>query len=285
MEPKKEKKVTKDVNTEKKAPVKKATAKTTVTKKTIPAKKTVEKTSTANAKVDIKKDVVIENIVVKKAPAKKVTTTKKESETKTTISKKVAPKKIDEVVKVEVKKEVVEQKKEIKPVEKVVEVQKKVEREITNRDVLFIFIIAIVVIIALYSMVYAYNKNREKAKEENVDDKPKSQEFVVTNERGNLQNSSKELNNEKTYAGIVFKNVKLVKNNNTCIYSATVENKSGNEHSKEIVRLIFTDKNGNEIATLKAFIKDLKNGQTDNIISSVETDIINAYSYRIEKNG
>lgn len=156
-----------------------------------------------------------------------------------------------------------------------------------KRDQLMFGVIAIVVVIAIIVIVVMVNKNKGTV-ESNVpattdQTAATTSENVKVSESGSKENVSTKLKEEKKYEGMSIKDIKLIANANVTEFVATVENTTGTDFTGAPVTIVFTNKAGEEVSRLEAYIGDTKAGQLSYINASATTDLTDAYDFSIVK--
>ena len=157
-----------------------------------------------------------------------------------------------------------------------------------KRDQLMFGVIAIVVVIAIIVIVVMINKNKGTV-ESTVPAVTTEQtaattsENVKVSESGSKENVSTKLKEEKKYEGMTIKDIKLIANANVTEFVATVENTTGTDFTGAPVTIVFTNKTGEEVSRLEAYIGDTKAGQLSYINASATTDLTDAYDFSIVK--
>lgn len=156
-----------------------------------------------------------------------------------------------------------------------------------KRDQLMFGVIAIVVVIAIIVIVVMVNKNKGTV-ESNVpattdQTAATTSENVKVSENGSKENVSTKLKEEKKYEGMSIKDIKLIANANVTEFVATVENTTGTDFTGAPVTIVFTNKTGEEVSRLEAYIGDTKAGQLSYINASATTDLTDAYDFSIVK--
>ena len=111
------------------------------------------------------------------------------------------------------------------------------------------------------------------------------EEFVNVLSDGTKLNTSKTLQKAKTYDGIEMKDFQLTENGNTTLLLGTITNKTGEEKGGYLVDLIMMDKEGKELGRSALYIKNLKPGESMQLASYAQGEIINAYDFSVAKRG
>lgn len=101
-------------------------------------------------------------------------------------------------------------------------------------------------------------------------------------ENGKKINTSEKLLSEKEFEGMKIKDIKLIAENGTSSFTATVENNSGKKFDAKKITIVFKDKDGNEYAKLNTYLGDIAIGKNTSINASTTSDIVNAYDFIIE---
>lgn len=151
---------------------------------------------------------------------------------------------------------------------------------------LIIFVVIILVIIAI---VFLLNKNKNtnlNNSDVGIYNDLSLQETITSNvktlEDGSKENVSAKLKEEKTFEGLVIKDIVFKNQNNETIFTAKVENKSDKDFKASPVTIIFTDEKGTEIWQLGAYIDDTPKGSDSSISSIANSDITDVYDFTIK---
>ena len=162
-----------------------------------------------------------------------------------------------------------------------------VKNNLQKRDQLMFMVIAVIVIVAIIAIVLVVNKNKGNDLSEEpvtVDQAtPVTSENVKVSESGVKENVSTKLKEEKKYEGMTIKDIKFIANANVTEFVATVENTTGTDFTGAPVTIVLTNKAGEEVSRLEAYIGDTKAGQSSYINASATTDLTDAYDLSIVK--
>ena len=99
---------------------------------------------------------------------------------------------------------------------------------------------------------------------------------------GVKQNTSSELAKEKTYNGMTIKNIKLIAEGGLTRFTATVENKTGDNYEGGLITIIFKNEDGSEYSRLDTILPPIDAGKTNEIDAGTTADIANAYDFEIQ---
>lgn len=110
-----------------------------------------------------------------------------------------------------------------------------------------------------------------------------NEKYVQILEDGTKLNVSKKLNETKNIDGLEIKEIQLTESGNTTQLLGTITNVSNETKPESIITITFLDEQGNEIAEMKPYIKELKAGESTFLNSSMTFDYAGAYDIRITK--
>lgn len=169
-----------------------------------------------------------------------------------------------------------------------------------KRDRLFLVIIVAVVVIAIACIAFfTLNKKDNDVKDPNDNNQQQTQDpnqqpnnennnstdlsntenVTVTNE-GEKINNSEELAKEKTFDGMIIRDISLSAKGGLTSFFATVVNESGKDQTARPIQVIFTNNAGEE-SVLEAYLSDVKAGGTTYIDASTTEDLSNAHDFKI----
>lgn len=163
---------------------------------------------------------------------------------------------------------------------------------IANRDLIILISIAVVIIVAIIVVVIVVNSNKpnENANVNNntpnvnapVSTESSSKDNVEVSSDGTKINNSKKLAENKTFEGLVIKNISLHSNAGQTTFTATVENNTGADVAGKPINIVFLDKSGAEIKVLNTYLGSVKNGKTNTINAGSTIDLSNAYDFVVK---
>lgn len=87
---------------------------------------------------------------------------------------------------------------------------------------------------------------------------------------------------DKQFDGMYLTKISLKSQNGIVTFLATIENKSGSIFNEKNIKIVFLDKNQNEIGIMRGYVPELKMGEKSNIDFSTSFDYTNAYDFKIE---
>lgn len=158
--------------------------------------------------------------------------------------------------------------------------------------------IAIIIILVVIIGVIAYliipkdNKNTSKVVEDSTIEEGQQQYSQINLENtenakvenGQKINTSEKLLQEKNIDGIVIKDIKLVAQNGTTSFTATVQNNTSKKIDARKITIQFKNKEDIVYASLNSYLGDIEIGKTGNINASTTQDLANAYDFTIDFN-
>ncbi len=109
-----------------------------------------------------------------------------------------------------------------------------------------------------------------------------AEEFVEKLEDGTKLNVSEKLSQTKKVGDYELSNIQVTNKDGQSVLVADVKNTSSAKMNMKFAKVVFLDKEGNEISSTDAIIGDVEAGQTVQLIASVTTDFSNAYDFSIQ---
>lgn len=113
--------------------------------------------------------------------------------------------------------------------------------------------------------------------------KENDQKYTKEDETGEKVNTSEDLNKEKTFGDYKVSSISLKTETGANTLTATIENVSSKTTEEGVYNLIFTDKSGQEKGKITVFIKSMTPNETVEIRSTINLDVIDSYSFKLEK--
>ena len=101
-------------------------------------------------------------------------------------------------------------------------------------------------------------------------------------EGGTKENTSTKLAETKTYKSVTFTDIKLVAEGGISRLTATMTNNSTENLETQGIKIVFTNKDGSEYASLMAILPAKTAGNTNILNVGTTSDIINAYDFTIQ---
>lgn len=150
-----------------------------------------------------------------------------------------------------------------------------------KKSILGILIVILILVIAITVVCFAVIKNKEKGKEQQVQENEKVEEFVQILDDGTKLNTSKKLQETKIISGLKIQNIQLTDKNGQSVLVADVTNESGKDTDITLLDIILYDKEGNEIVTIPGIISPMKVGETRQLSAGITSDYANAYDFKI----
>lgn len=155
-----------------------------------------------------------------------------------------------------------------------------------------LFVILIVLVIIMYylgkqnikqseSIVNEGTKNeeiREETKKYAIDLEKKENVKIENQEKINI---SEKLKEEKSFEGLIIKDIELKTDSGITKFTAKIQNNTENDFPEKKVTIIFTNQDDTEYARLTCEIPSVNKGQTNLINVKTTADIANAYNFRI----
>ena len=130
----------------------------------------------------------------------------------------------------------------------------------------------LIVILVIIAIVWFFSNNSKK-----VDT------YYEVLEDGTKLNNSEKLKETKQFDGLEFSEIELNEKDNSILIQATVKNTSTSVTPSGVVKLIFVDKEENELGTINWLAPELQPNDSTQLTTSAETDVINAYDFIIQK--
>ena len=147
-----------------------------------------------------------------------------------------------------------------------------------KRGLLILIIVAILIITVLAIIA---NKKGKETNSEATEENKVVEEFVQVLEDGTKLNTSTKLSETKTVDGLTIGNIQLTMQNGQSVLLADVENNTGKDIDVMLLDITLLDKNGNELTTIAGIIGNLKEGEKQQLNSSVTSDYANAYDFKV----
>lgn len=142
-------------------------------------------------------------------------------------------------------------------------------------------ILIILIVLILFAMIITVMKVASRINDGDSEDINKREEFVQVLDDGTKLNTSTRLRRTKTVDGLKFENIQLTTKQGQSVLLADVENNTGKDIDVMLLDIILLDKNGNKLATIGGIIGDLKEGEKQQLNSSVVSDYANAYDFQV----
>lgn len=139
-------------------------------------------------------------------------------------------------------------------------------------------IIAIIGIIAIIVAIVLIvtTKNKKNNEEQQV-------ETYQTTDTGTKYNTSKKLQETKTFEGYEISNIALSETEGEADFSAKIKNVTENTIGKESIYIIFKKQSGEELYKMETYVSEIKPGKSININSKITKDVVEAYDIEIKK--
>ena len=144
---------------------------------------------------------------------------------------------------------------------------------------IIIFLVLLIILIGVVAVFTNIKKNRN----DNTLEQQQLGEFVSLREDGTKENISEKLKEIKVLEGLEITDIVLTEKDNVSQISAKVENSTENSVEGMEVAVVFSDKEGNTITEISAYITGLEPGENTTLYSSVVADVSNAYDINIVK--
>ena len=142
---------------------------------------------------------------------------------------------------------------------------------------IIIFVVLLIILIGVVAVFTNIKKNRI----DNTLEQQQLGEFVSLREDGTKENISEKLKEIKVLEGLEITDIVLTEKDNVSQISAKVENSTESSVEGMEVTVVFSDKEGNTINEISAYITDLEPGESTMLYSSVVADVSNAYDVNI----
>ena len=142
---------------------------------------------------------------------------------------------------------------------------------------IIIFVVLLIILIGVVAVFTNIKKNRI----DNTLEQQQLGEFVSLREDGTKENISEKLKEIKVLEGLEITDIVLTEKDNVSQISAKVENSTESSVEGMEVTVVFSDKEGNTINEISAYITDLEPGDSTMLYSSVVADVSNAYDVNI----
>ena len=147
-------------------------------------------------------------------------------------------------------------------------------------------ILLIIGVIILISVIVGKNTSTKKSENQNkneVEENVIDNEFYEELEDGTKINTSAKLKESKKIEGLELTDIQLTENNNTTLLLGKITNISDENQGGYPVKVKVTDKEGNEIIVIDAYIGELKPGESEQFSTSATFNYINAYNFELTK--
>ncbi len=147
----------------------------------------------------------------------------------------------------------------------------------------WIILILVVLLLILVSFIIIKTRNK-KLNQNTLDNKQIDMENLENAKikNGEKVNISKLISSEKKYGDLVVKDTHIETNNGYCQFITNVYNGTENYSPKKEISIVFTNKEGHEIARIGYLLPDIDSGESTEINLKTETDLVNAYDFNIE---
>ena len=152
--------------------------------------------------------------------------------------------------------------------------------EKSGKKALILIIIAGVIVVGIIPLIKVFTDSQEEAN--NVQQQV-TEEFVEVLEDGTKLNVSNKLEEVKTFEGMEITDIQITEKDNVTLLLGTVTNKSDKNQGGYPVEVVVLNKEGKEIKTVVAYIKELKPGESTQLSTSATSDYANAYDFTIRK--
>ena len=147
-----------------------------------------------------------------------------------------------------------------------------------KRGLLILILVAIAIITTLAIIT---NRKGKEVNSDATEENKVVEEFVQVLEDGTKLNTSTKLSETKIVDGLKIGNIQLTMQNGQSVLLADAENDTGKDIDIMLLDIILLDKNGNELTTIAGIVGDLKEGEKQQLNSSVTSDYANAYDFRV----
>lgn len=151
----------------------------------------------------------------------------------------------------------------------------------SEKKMIIILIIVAVLVIGGITLFTRNKGNNEQAGENETNESV--EEFVEVQEDGTRLNVSTKLHETKTLAGMEISNFRLADDGSQTLLLGTITNVSDTVQGDYTMQLKVIDKNGGEIVTVPAYIKELQPGESAQLNISSTLDFANAYDFTVTR--
>lgn len=143
--------------------------------------------------------------------------------------------------------------------------------------VIILVIILIILVLCIGVGIYIWKEKNKPIPQE------QGKEYVQTLEDGTKLNVSQKLSETKIIDGLEITQLQLTEKGNTTQLLGTITNKTNETKKASIITITFLDKQGNEITSMKPYIKELKANESTPLNASMTFDYTNAYDIKVTK--
>ena len=107
--------------------------------------------------------------------------------------------------------------------------------------------------------------------------------YYILDEDGTKKNNSESLHQTKSFEGLEFSEIELTEENNVTVVRAVVKNTSDTPTKSEVINLRFVNNDKTELGTISWLAPDLYPGDSTQLATSSESQVVNAYDFTIYK--
>lgn len=112
----------------------------------------------------------------------------------------------------------------------------------------------------------------------------KAENYIVSKEnKEEKYNISEKIKQDHPYEDFLIQNAELTSYEKLSTFSAQVINQSGIDTEEKIYQVIFLNKKGQEIGTIKMVISPLKAQESNMVVTDTTLNIIDAYDFKITR--
>ena len=161
-------------------------------------------------------------------------------------------------------------------------VKTKEEIRMKDNEKKMIAILVVVTVVVIIIAIVMSNSGKNKQEETNTQT---SKETGTTEmyDDGTKLNKSDKLHETKKLDGMEITNIQLTEKDGETMLIGTVNNNSTTEQGGYVALIKMLDKQGKEIATMEAYIGELKQGKSMKFSTSASFDSSNVYDFTITK--
>ncbi len=145
-----------------------------------------------------------------------------------------------------------------------------------KRGILILIVVALIIIAVVLML-------RNRKTEVPTGANEVEEEFVQVLDDGTKLNISEKLKETKRIEGLELTDFQLTENDNQTVLLGTITNTSATTQGGFLVDIKVVDKLGNEIVTVKNYIKKLEAGESTSLITSATFDYANAYDFTVSR--
>lgn len=158
----------------------------------------------------------------------------------------------------------------------------------SNNKTIIVLVIAVIVLIVV-SLILFYNYQNPKESEENLEtniaenNNLNYEKYVNILEDGTKLNSSVHFQTSKMFESMEITDIQLTEKDGVSLLIANVKNNTQETKGGYPIRITMLDDKQNEIATIEAYLKELKPGESTQLSTSATQDFANSYDFEITK--